>query len=48
MHHGVFGDKDFCCDHLRYNSVYSGTWVPMLQKDRPHIPSDRRIRDVAS
>jgi len=35
-HHGLFGDQDLGCDHLRYNSVPSGTWLPMLWKDRPH------------
>jgi hypothetical protein len=47
VHHGVLGDQDLSCDNLRYNSVHSGTWVPILRKDRPHIHSDRRLRDVA-
>jgi hypothetical protein len=48
VHHGLFGDQDLGCDHLRYNSVHSGTWVPMLRKDRLHIHSDRRLRDVTT
>jgi hypothetical protein len=48
VHHGIFGDQVLGFDHLKYNSVHSGTWVPILRKDRPHIHPDRRLGDVAT